>query len=536
MKKIIYLFAFLGTMTIYGAMAQSATSAHERMNLQLSCHAKPAAFDIPDPFAQPPHLPKAQKPKADGERWEPDTVYSFCVSCGHSAYKWIHTYNSQGAVLTQVVQTWQNNTWKNDRQYIYTYDANNNMLTQLSETWQNNDWENTFLMTYTYDDNNNMLTQLSQTRENNDWQNFLQYTHTYDANNNMLTRLSQIWENNDWKNSVQYLYTYDVNNNILIELYKSWQNNNWENFSQHTYTYDANNNRLTLLMQRLNDSSQYIYTYDANNNMLTHLDKKWQNNDWQNNGQYIYTYDANNNILTELGQLWQSNNNVWRNREQIVYTYDANNNLLIFLLQMWENNDWVNNSQYTYTYDANDNGTLSEAKKWISGNWQNYDGVGLYYNNMQSSFNCGGYKATATYMLILGGNSLIGGYVGYESDGKTISQKSVDFPAENVTVHLDRQKNGVWSTIARTHTNTEGYFEFRDVPAGRYRVVLDIPNLTHDNPLIIDVNENDTIQNITYGITDDGSIINTGIVVEMLHTTSLRVYPNPTTGQLRIDN
>ena len=142
---------------------------------------------------------------------------------------------------------------------------------------------------------------------------------------------------------------------------------------------------------------------------------------------------------------------------------------------------------------------------------------------------------------VMQGNSIISGYVG--GDGrkstKSISQKSVENPVDSVDVYLQKEANTSWNTIAQTLTNAEGYFEFRDVPAGRYRVILDVPGLPHsDNPEIIEVNDGDTIQNIEYEITENGIKNNTEDEVGIVGANNyspMRVYPNPTTGQLTIE-
>jgi hypothetical protein len=140
----------------------------------------------------------------------------------------------------------------------------------------------------------------------------------------------------------------------------------------------------------------------------------------------------------------------------------------------------------------------------------------------------------------MGGSSLIGGYVGKEDDGtQGISQKSVSNPAKDVCVYLQKQQNSTWNTVAYTLTNANGYFEFRNVSAGKYKVILDVPGLEIDNPQIIDINEGDTIVGIEYEITPDGIINKSGGVgIKSLHVThyALQIYPNPTTGQLRIMN
>jgi hypothetical protein len=100
----------------------------------------------------------------------------------------------------------------------------------------------------------------------------------------MLTQLYEWWSNNNnnWENSEKTTYTYDQNNNRLTELYEQWFNNNWSNNWRHTYTYDQNNNRLTEFLENW-------YGYD---------------NSWHNENKYTYTYDENNNCSLAEYQVW----------------------------------------------------------------------------------------------------------------------------------------------------------------------------------------------------------------------------------------
>ncbi|MCL2132069.1 MAG: leucine-rich repeat protein [Lentimicrobiaceae bacterium] len=136
------------------------------------------------------------------------------------------------------------------------------------------------------------------------------------------------------------------------------------------------------------------------------------------------------------------------------------------------------------------------------------------------------------------GSSFISGYVGQKDGQKSLSQKSVSDPAEDVCVYLQKESlASTWTTIDYTLTNAEGYFEFRNVSAGRYRVILDVPGLETDNPQIVEVGDGDTIQNIEYEITE-GGITNksgdVGISNYELGMMNYVVYPNPTTGKLTV--
>ena len=137
----------------------------------------------------------------------------------------------------------------------------------------------------------------------------------------------------------------------------------------------------------------------------------------------------------------------------------------------------------------------------------------------------------------LNGNSFISGYVGEEGNGtQGISHKSVTYPVEDVCVYLQCWENSLWNTIAQTLSNVEGYFEFRNISAGRYRLILDVPGLTIDNPVVMDINEGDTIQDIEYEITETGINNNTVGITSFVKDENLKIYPNPVQNTLHLQS
>ena len=136
----------------------------------------------------------------------------------------------------------------------------------------------------------------------------------------------------------------------------------------------------------------------------------------------------------------------------------------------------------------------------------------------------------------MSGNSIISGYVGGDDEHKSLSHKSVTNPSEDVTVYLQKQQSGTWATIASTLTNAEGYFEFRNVSAGIYMVILDIPGLPMNNPPLIEITKDgEIVDNLEFEITDNGINNKTvGINNYELYITNYVVYPNPAFTQLHV--
>lgn len=186
--------------------------------------------------------------------------------------------------------------------------------------------------------------------------------------------IHQEQSNNSWRNDGKTTRTYDFNNNLLTEIYQYWKNDSWMNYDLYTYNYDSNNNLLNRIIQYWQNDSWIYYhqetrTYDSNNNLLTRLGQIWRNGSWINTQISTYSYDSNNNLLTGLVHSWR--NDSWVNFQLYSYTYDSNNNLLTWMIHVWENDSWVNSSLYTYTYDSNNNRLAELYQDWQIDLWVN---------------------------------------------------------------------------------------------------------------------------------------------------------------------
>ena len=151
-----------------------------------------------------------------------------------------------------------------------------------------------------------------------------------------------------------------------------------------------------------------------------------------------------------------------------------------------------------------------------------------------------GVSFDSVYIVIiplspLNGTAFISGYVEEGNGKRSILQKSTENRVQDVNVYLQSLQSSSWTTIARTLTNVEGYFEFKNVPAGTLRLILDVPGLEMNNSQSIEVNEGDTIQELVYEITENGINNPTNINSSVKEETNIRIYPNPTNGILYVD-
>ena len=141
----------------------------------------------------------------------------------------------------------------------------------------------------------------------------------------------------------------------------------------------------------------------------------------------------------------------------------------------------------------------------------------------------------------MSGNALIGGQV-VEDDGQQEGIMGYDDiqskarkgqrPAEDVDVYLDKSEDkNKWHTVASARTDAGGNFTFGNVDSNSfYRVRLDFAGIRIDSIIEDKVQGNETIDSIKLVIpASDNSI-------RSLEEKKIKIYPNPTNSQLRIEN
>ena len=132
----------------------------------------------------------------------------------------------------------------------------------------------------------------------------------------------------------------------------------------------------------------------------------------------------------------------------------------------------------------------------------------------------------------MSGSSSINGYVYEEPNGKKgISSGKGEHPASDIEVYLQKYETD-WKTVLQTLSDINGFFEFKKIPEGKYRVLLDIPGLSMNDIIVIELAEGEEVDDISYIVTDEG-IIPMGIA-DIDALAKILIYPNPTTGELHV--
>ena len=439
--------------------------------------------------------------KNEEEWYEPDTVTMYNP---YWKRRDIITYNEHGFKDTVTHQEWwygMNTELETYARSVYTYNEYNMILSLTGQVLlENETWENYQMFSHTYDINGNSTSYLSQYWNGQSWGNDYRVISKYDNRNNLLTRYLQLWEENDWIYfDNYYTYTYDANNNRLSELAQYWTNSGLKNYKLSTYTYNENNYNDTTLYQIWNsdineweNKNMYIYKYDNHGNMISSLGQQWINNNWTNNYIITYTYDENNNMLSRTAT--DNNYHTWRN----IWTYDTNNNILSQSKFAFDqtNNVWIKWEQLLCTYNET-NSLLSETWQYGSDNeWVNNDQMVYKYDNDNN-------RISDLYQL----------WKNNAWQNKNLTEYKYDEHGNCLSGDFWEWKNNEWVTAYSYGLGLTYNYAQCTIWEEYYCHTITASYVKTKKPEIITVIEN--VEKADINVT---------------------VYPNPTTGQLTINN
>ncbi|MBN2789695.1 MAG: hypothetical protein JXR69_05870 [Candidatus Delongbacteria bacterium] len=169
----------------------------------------------------------------------------------------------------------------NDNRVEYEYDSNGNLLNELYQTWNNNAWENTNKIRYLLDDNGNILKVLWQLWIGNEWANSARTNYTLDYKGNRIKEIYEIWTDDSWKDSTRTNCTLNNDGKLLIETSEQFNNDKWTNSIKTEYTYDNDGN--------LQSFKKFVWDY--------YMKVKWDKPSWKSDYIKTDTYDHNKRLI-----------------------------------------------------------------------------------------------------------------------------------------------------------------------------------------------------------------------------------------------
>ncbi len=263
---------------------------------------------------------------------------------------------------------------------------------------QASQWNYTDTSFYTYNLAGDLLSELSRNGVPNS-----RRLSTYDAQGRLTQELFQFWDNltSLWINNNRSSYVYN-NQGFMTEItFESYNTttNLWELQSgqKNLLTYDASNritdniyqsyNTVTSLWENVYRETAFVY--DANNNILS-LESKFPNGaNWDNDYKYALVYSINNKPVQLTGQIWNGNaydNDIrWIN---LVFHdwcgwYCNTTAIQSGTIQVWDtpvNNQWNNSERVSAIYDAF-GGIVETWEAYTGTNWENSSRYSEFVDN-----------------------------------------------------------------------------------------------------------------------------------------------------------
>lgn len=142
-----------------------------------------------------------------------------------------------------------------------------------------------------------------------------------------------------------------------------------------------------------------------------------------------------------------------------------------------------------------------------------------------------GIDITPVNSLSLPGGVTVNGAIGFGPNG--FNKASVDVVmAEGVEVFL---MNTLTSQYAQTVTDVNGEYTFASVPQGTYEIVIDLPGYlqTSTHAFTIDATT-PSVNDLDFMINNNQIFSFGSLGLKALDKTDLRIYPNPTNGEVNI--
>ncbi len=176
----------------------------------------------------------------------------------------------------------------------------------------------------------------------------------------------------------------------------------------------------------------------------------------------------------------------------------------------------------------------SNTNTFLNYNWENATMIHIYENNDLSDINVN--------MIISGnyeeGSSEINGYISKDTGFLKFASTEL---SEGICVILlikDSNSDG-FQTVATTKTDSEGFYTFKNLSAGKYKVLVDMPGLTISKPQTVTITQDgQKLENVNYEISATAIEAKGYVGINHIDTdkTDIILYPNPVSDRFYINS
>ena len=205
---------------------------------------------------------------------------------------------------------------------------------------------------------------------------------------NLILQQYQVFEYGKWNNGMKANYSYDNQNNLLEVIYSYWEDDQWEDTEKDHYTYDAQNNVIEILYSYWDGYWENVfkesYSYNNQNKVTELLFSSWEDNQWVPEGKATYSYFEENRKVEIIFQWWEG---TWVNEEKVIATFDLQENLLEAIYQEWDYPaQWISYSKENFTYNTFNSITQELYQYWDEdlNKWENYERIVYTYDTQNN--------------------------------------------------------------------------------------------------------------------------------------------------------
>jgi hypothetical protein len=407
------------------------------------------------------------------------------------------TYNAAGDEILVIVVEWDESTndWVNSSKDTFAYDANGERILTIYYTWNGSDWVGTDKYVSACDAAGHKI--LSESYEwdagNNSWKGRYKDVSAYDAAENQILRAEYNWDDiaNDWTLRYKDSSQYDVNRIIIMSIqlhYEEWSME-WHRY-KHEYAYDAADNQIMSASYNWDDiTSKWVGNYKNTSaynaaglqTMRTYYDWDDNTNSWTGTSKWEYAYTSSGNLTSTITYLW---NNGWKESAKTELDYDMS----------YSRTDLV--IPYAYS-DMQNKRTQNREYYWNDNSWD-LDRTTLFYWNEKNIISPSTYTVSGRVKL---------------SNGTGLANVTITFRGTQTTL-----------------TNANGEYT---ITVDSNASVIITPSLSGYSFTPASITCNNVVSNLTG---KDFTADNGNGIAEAQGVASVQIYPNPTSGQLRITN
>lgn len=312
---------------------------------------------------------------------------------------------------------------------------------------------------------------------------------SFDEQHNLVHYRDLLWNGESWTDNVQFFYTYNEANQVVDVIQQAWQfdgheSYNWVNIDRAVYQY----NEL---------GQQNSYTYH---------NLSYETNDWELSWKQEFYYDDRGNNIEIIESYWDLGMSTWTPGLNVLNEYDSNNNLIENPILYWDysTNNWTNAYKYIYEYNSLNNNISMIIQVWNADikDWDNYLQKKSSYNdnNKIDSYTVQMWDSFLSEWL-----SSQRAVYQYDNLGNNVSILGEEYDASNDT----------WNT------RWVNYFDYNEQN-----------KQISNSSLYYDANVGHWI----FGSKTKAAKIATSQKSETVNAETLKVFPNPASGWVNIEN